>query len=53
MFLSRFFADDIHESTPELIQAMSRAEIRSVDERVGQLLNPLEEYGLWKRRSMS
>ena len=48
MFLDRFFAGDIDESALELVRAAYRAEVRSVDERVGQLLDALEERGLRK-----
>jgi arylsulfatase A-like enzyme len=45
-FLDRFFADDIDESSLELVRAAYRAEVRSVDERVGQLLEALKAHGL-------
>ncbi|WP_440989458.1 sulfatase-like hydrolase/transferase [Haloarchaeobius baliensis] len=46
VFLDRYFADDVDEDALELVRAAYRAEVRSVDERVGQLLDALEARDL-------
>jgi choline-sulfatase len=46
VFLDQYFADEIDENDLELVRAAYRAEVRSVDERVGQLLDELEAHGL-------
>lgn len=45
-FLNEYFADRLDESALELVRAAYRAEVRSVDDRVRQLLDALERHGI-------
>ncbi|GAB3313398.1 sulfatase-like hydrolase/transferase [Haloplanus salinarum] len=45
-FRNQFFAGDIDEDDVELVRAAYRAEVRSVDEQVGRLLQALEDAGV-------
>lgn len=45
-FRSEFFGDNIDQDDVELVRAAYRAEVRSVDEQVGRLLQALEDAGI-------